>query len=129
MRGSNLWSIEMIMGFISNHKLDGDIYNFTFHDIKKIGKFHGIVYYCFMEKLYVGVRAEFKDEKVFYYLDGTSGISLVNVRAILIGGLTLSIKGIENPEEQYYTFKQMVRFIEGELFNNESFKDLYLGIK
>jgi hypothetical protein len=54
---------------------------------------------------------------------------LVNVRAILIGGLTLSIKGIENPEEQYYTFKQMVRFIEGELFNNESFKDLHIGIK
>jgi hypothetical protein len=82
-----------------------------------------------MEKVYVGVRAEFKDEKVFYYLDATNGISLVDVRSILIGGLTLTIKGIENPEEQYYTFKQMVRFIEGELFNNESFKDLYLGIK
>jgi hypothetical protein len=82
-----------------------------------------------METLYVGVRAEFKDEKVFYYLDCTKKMSLSEVRAVLTGGLTLTIKGIENPEEQYYTFKQMVRFIEGELFNDESFKDLYLGIK
>jgi hypothetical protein len=82
-----------------------------------------------MEKLYVGVRAEIKDGKIFYYLDGNSGMSLLDVMSVLIGGLTLTIKGIENPEEQYYTFKQMVRFIEGELFNDESFKDLYLGIK
>jgi hypothetical protein len=82
-----------------------------------------------MEKLYVGVRAEIKDGKIFYYLDGNSGMSLLDAMSVLIGGLTLTIKGIENPEEQYYTFKQMVRFIEGELFNDESFKDLYLGIK
>jgi hypothetical protein len=82
-----------------------------------------------MEKLYVGVHAEIKDGKVFYYLDGTSGISLVDVRAILIGGLTLTIKGIENPEEQYKTFKQVVRFMESELFNDDSFKDLYVGTK
>jgi len=82
-----------------------------------------------METLYVGVHAEIKDGKVFYYLDGTSGISLVDVRAILIGGLTLTIKGIENPEEQYHTFKHIVRHIEGELFNNDSFKDLYVGAK
>jgi hypothetical protein len=82
-----------------------------------------------MEKLYVGVHAEIKDGKVFYYLDGTSGISLVDVRAILVGGLTLTIKGIENPEEQYKTFKQVVRFMESELFNDDSFKDLYVGTK
>jgi hypothetical protein len=82
-----------------------------------------------MEKLYVGVRAEIKDGKIFYYLDGNSGMSLLDAMSVLVGGLTLTIKGIENPEEQYYTFKQMVRFIEGELFNDESFKDLYLGIK
>jgi hypothetical protein len=97
--------------------------------LKKIfGKFSGIVYLCPMEKLYVGVHAEIKDGKVFYYLDGTSGISLVDVRAVLIGGLTLTIKGIENPEEQYHTFKHIVRHIEGELFNNESFKDLHIVI-
>jgi hypothetical protein len=82
-----------------------------------------------MEKLYVGVRAEFKDEKVFYYLDAISGMSLLDVRAVLTGGLALTIKGIENPEEQYHTFKQVVRHIEGELFNDESFKDLHIGIK
>ena len=66
-----------------------------------------------MEKLYVGVRAEFKDEKVFYYLDAISGMSLLDARAVLTGGLALTIKGIENPEEQYHTFKQVVRHIEG----------------
>lgn len=44
MRGSNHWNIETTMGFISNHKLDGDIYNFTFHDIKKF-PMGGISYY------------------------------------------------------------------------------------
>jgi len=82
-----------------------------------------------MEKLYVGVHAEIKDGKIFYYLDVTSGMSLLDARKVLAGGLTLTIKGIENPEEQYHTFKQVVRHIEGELFNNESFNDLYVGIK
>ena len=81
-----------------------------------------------MEKLYVGVRAEFKDEKVFYYLDTISGMSLLDVRSVLVGGLNLTIKAIENPEEQYKTFKQVVRFMERELFNDDSFKDLYVGI-
>ena len=117
------------MGFISNHKLDGDIYNFTFHDIKKIGKLYGIVYICFMEKLYVGVHTEFKDGRAFCYLNSSKEMSLSDVRAVLVGGLTLTIKGIENPEEQYKTFKEVVRFIESELFNDDSFKDLYVGIK
>ena len=56
-------------------------------------------------------------------------MSLSDVRAVLAGGLTLTIKGIENPEEQYKTFKEVVRFIESELFNDDSFKDLYVGIK
>ena len=82
-----------------------------------------------MEKLYVGVHAEIKDGKVFYYLDGTSGISLVDVRAILVGGLTLTIKGIENPEEQYKIFKKIVHHMENELFNDDSFKDLHVVIQ
>ena len=82
-----------------------------------------------MEKLYVGVHAEIKDGKIFYYLDATSGMSLLDASSVLVGGLTLTIKGIENPEEQYHTFKQVVRHIEGELFNDESFKDLHIGIK
>ena len=82
-----------------------------------------------MEKLYVGVHTEFKDGRAFYHFDGTKGISLSEARAILVGGLTLTIKGIENPEEQYKTFKEVVRFIEGELFNDDSFKDLNVGVK
>jgi len=82
-----------------------------------------------MEKLYVGVHAEIKDGKIFYYLDGNSGMSLLDAMSVLAGGLTLTIKGIEDPEEQYHTFKHIVRHIEGELFNNDSFKDLYVGTK
>jgi hypothetical protein len=82
-----------------------------------------------MEKLYVGVHAEIKDGKIFYYLDAINGMSLLDARSVLVGGLTLTIKGIENPEEQYHTFKQVVRHIEGELFNDESFKDLHIEIK
>ena len=82
-----------------------------------------------MEKLYVGIHAEFKDGRTFYYLNGLKEMSLSEVRALLVGGLTLSIKGIENPGEQYKTFKEVVRFMESELFNDDSFKDSYVGIK
>ena len=82
-----------------------------------------------MEKLYVGVQTELKDGRSFHYLHCAKEMSLSEVRAVLTGGLTLTIKGIENPEEQYKTFKQVVRFMESELFNDDSFKDLYVGTK
>lgn len=79
-----------------------------------------------MEKLYVGVQTEFKDGSAFYYLNCTKEMSLSEVRAVLTGGLTLTIKGLENSEEQYKTFKEVVRFMESELFNDDSFKDLHV---
>lgn len=82
-----------------------------------------------MEALYVGVHTELKDGRAFYYLDTTKEMSLSEVRAVLTGGLALTIKGIENPEEQYKTFKEVVRFMESELFNDNSFKDLHIRIK
>lgn len=76
-----------------------------------------------MEKLYVGVHTEFKDGRVFCYLNGSKEMSLSDVIAVLTAGLNLTIKGIENPDEQYKTFKEVVRFMESELFN-----DLHVGI-
>jgi hypothetical protein len=82
-----------------------------------------------MEKLYVAVRSEPKDGKVFYHMEIVNGMTLSDATAVLVGGLTLAIKGIENSEEQYKTFKEIVTFIESELFNDKSFKDLYVGVK
>jgi hypothetical protein len=82
-----------------------------------------------MEKLYVGVHAEIKDGKIFYYLDAANGVSLLDAMSVLVGGLNLTIKGIENPVEQYRTFKKIVHHMENELFNDNSFKDLHIGIQ
>lgn len=79
--------------------------------------------------LYVGVHVDFIDNRAHFKIDATKGISLEQMQAVLVGGLNLSIRGEDNPEEQYKTFKKIVRHMENELFNDDSFKDLHIGIK
>lgn len=80
-------------------------------------------------KLNVIVNAEIKDNKVYYSIDASQGINLKEMQAVLVGGLNLSIKGEKTPELQYQTFKNIVRHMESELFNDESFKDIHIKVQ
>jgi hypothetical protein len=80
-------------------------------------------------KLYVGVHVEFKDNKAYFKIDSTKGISLQDMQAVLAGGLNLTIRCENSEEEQYKSLKKITRHMESELFNDESFKDLHIGIK
>lgn len=79
--------------------------------------------------LYVGVHVEFIDNRAHFKIDATKGISLKELQSVLVGGLNLSIRGEGSPEEQYSTFKKIVHHMEDELFNDDSFKDLHIGVK
>jgi len=81
-----------------------------------------------MEKFYVGVTAEIKEGKVYFNIDTTKGITLKEIQSVLAGGLNLTIKGVGSPEDQFKTYKEIVRHMESELFNDESFKDAHIGI-
>jgi hypothetical protein len=79
--------------------------------------------------LYVGVHVEFIDDKAYFKLDTTKGISLVDIQSVLVGGLNLTIRCEDSEEEQFKKLKQITRHMESELFNDSSFKDLHNGIK
>jgi hypothetical protein len=80
-------------------------------------------------KLYVGVHVEFIDDKAYFKIDATKGISLQDMQAVLVGGLNLTLRCENSEEEQFKKLKQITRHMESELFNDDSFKDLHIGIK
>lgn len=75
------------------------------------------------EKISIAVHFELKDGRYHITIDTMKGMSLVTVQSMLVGALNLTIRGEETPERQAQTLRQIVRFMENELINGNSFED------
>ena len=76
-----------------------------------------------MKKRYVGIDTELIDGMTQVRIHTKEVMSMNEIQEVLVSALTLSIKLEKSDEEQIKNFKKIVRFIEGELFKEESFKD------
>jgi hypothetical protein len=75
----------------------------------------------------VCVSVEKKDNRYFFDIMADKTLDLQDIRSILVGGLSLSIRGEETPELQAKAIKDIIKFLELEFINPDSFDDLYVN--
>jgi hypothetical protein len=75
-------------------------------------------------KLKVSVEVTVNDGKFFYDISAQKGMDIEDIRAVLCGGVALSIRGEETPKLQAEALKDVVSYLESEFINVESFSDV-----
>jgi hypothetical protein len=75
-------------------------------------------------KLKVSVEVTVNDGKFFYDISAQKGMDIEDIRAVLCGGVALSIRGEETPKLQAEALKDVISYLESEFINVESFSDV-----
>jgi hypothetical protein len=78
------------------------------------------------EKLSISVDVTLRDGKFFYNIMAKKGMNMDEIISVLCGGLALSIRSRETPELQGQTLRDVIRHLESELINVDSFSDIEL---
>jgi hypothetical protein len=76
------------------------------------------------EKLSISVDVTLRDGKFFYDIMAKKGMNMDEIISVLCGGLALSIRSKETPELQGQTLRDVIRHLESELINVDSFSDV-----
>ena len=76
------------------------------------------------DKMFVGVSVTIKDGRFFFDVMADKGLSLEDIRSILVGGVALSIRSEKTPELQAKVMRSVVDHLESEFINPDSFNDL-----
>ena len=79
------------------------------------------------DKMFVGVSVTIKDGRFFFDIMADKGLSLEDIRSILVGGVALSIRSEKTPELQAKVMRSVVDHLESEFINPDSFSDLGLN--
>lgn len=74
-------------------------------------------------KLTVAVEVTVKGGKFFYNILAQRGMDINDIRAVLCGGVALSIRGEETPKLQAEALRDTIGYLESEFINVESFTD------
>jgi hypothetical protein len=77
-----------------------------------------------VDKMFVGVSVTIKDGRFFFDIMADKGLSLEDIRSILVGGVALSIRSEKTPELQAKVMRSVVDHLESEFINPDSFNDL-----
>jgi hypothetical protein len=77
-----------------------------------------------VDKMFVGVSVTIKDGRFFFDIMADKGLSLEDIRSILVGGVALSIRSEKTPELQAKVMRSVVNHLESEFINPDSFNDL-----
>jgi hypothetical protein len=75
-------------------------------------------------KMFVGVSVTIKDGRFFFDIMADKGLSMEDIRSILVGGVSLSIRSEKTPELQAKVMRSVVEHLESEFIDPDSFKDL-----
>jgi len=75
------------------------------------------------EKLTVVVEVTLKDNRFLYNIFVDKGMNMDTITSILCGGLALSIRRRETPELQGQTLRDVIRHLESEFINVDSFPE------
>jgi hypothetical protein len=79
------------------------------------------------DKMFVGVSVTIKDGRFFFDIMADKGLSLEDIRSILVGGVALSIRSEKTPELQAKVMRSVVDHLESEFIDPDSFNDLDVG--
>jgi hypothetical protein len=77
-------------------------------------------------KMFVGVSVKVKDGRFFFDIMADKGLYMEDIRSILVGGVSLSIRSEKTPELQAKVLKDVISHLESEFINPDSFDDLYV---
>jgi hypothetical protein len=78
------------------------------------------------DKMFVGVSVTIKDGRFFFDVMADKGLSMEDIRSILVGGVALSIRSEKTPELQAKVMRSVVEHLESEFIDPDSFKDISL---
>jgi hypothetical protein len=76
------------------------------------------------DKMFVGVSVTIKDGRFFFDIMADKGLSLEDIRSILVGGVALSIRSEKTPELQAKVMRSVIDHLESEFIDPDSFNDL-----
>ena len=76
--------------------------------------------------MFVGVSVTIKDGRFFFDIMANKGLSMEDIRSILVGGVSLSIRSEKTPELQAKVMRSVIDHLESEFINPDSFKDISL---
>lgn len=79
-----------------------------------------------VDKMFVGVSVTIKDGRFFFDIMANKGLSMEDIRSILVGGVALSIRSEKTPELQAKVMRSVVDHLESEFIDPDSFKDISL---
>ncbi len=74
-------------------------------------------------KLSVIVDVEFRDNRFFYNIRAKSDMNMDEIISVLCGGIALGIRSRETPELQGQTLRSVIKHLESEFINTDSFSD------
>ncbi len=77
-------------------------------------------------KLEVMVEVTEKDGRFYFNILADTHIDRNMIRSILAGGLALTIRGEETPQEQGLALRDVINYLENEFINTDSFSDAYI---
>jgi hypothetical protein len=77
-----------------------------------------------VDKMFVGVSVTIKDGRFFFDIMANKGLSMEDIRSILVGGVSLSIRSEKTPELQAKVMRSVIDHLESEFINPDSFNDL-----
>jgi len=78
-------------------------------------------------KLNVTVEVTIKDGRYYFNILTHEGVTKELIRSILAGGLALTIRAEETPEEQGKVIREVIDYLESEFINPDSFNDTYIN--
>ena len=78
------------------------------------------------DKMFVGVSVTVKDGRFFFDIMADKGLSLEDIRSILVGGVALSIRSEKTPELQAKVMRSVIDHLESEFIDPDSFNDISL---
>lgn len=74
--------------------------------------------------LQVTVDVSFKDDNFIFYILASEGLTMDEIRSILVGGVCLTIHGEKTPKEQANALKEVMDYMEQDFVDIDSFKNI-----
>jgi len=75
--------------------------------------------------MFVGVSVEVKDGRFFFDIMADKGLYMEDIRSILVGAVSMSIRSEKTPELQAKVMREVFAHLESEFINPDSFDDLF----
>jgi hypothetical protein len=77
-------------------------------------------------KFMVGVSVTVKDGRFFFDIMADEGMDMKDIRSILVGAVAMSIRSEKGSDRQAKVMIDVIKHLESEFINPDSFDDLYL---